>query len=248
MNLFVKISFLVPTYNDFLVAHTVIELQDSARELLLEKKIEDFEVVISDDFSVSREHLSQVDLLDGRTRLILQEKNLGIVGNFRALYSKACFDIVAIVPGDGEWPPKEICRLICELDGQLKNSLVLTVRSTRFPNYSNSRVIVSFLYNLFATLVARKLILDLGSIKIFPKSLVTNTRTNSLLSEYEILLHARKSGLKIVNYKIHNIPRLAGKSSISVFNLMGNCLLDLYRITITLMNCEKVRAFRYNKK
>lgn len=90
--------------------------------------------------------MSLIDISDERTNLVVQSRNLGIVENFRFLYDLSAFEILAIVPGDGEWPPSEMCGLIGEFGDRLLESILLTVRPNRFPNYSFLRVTVSVLY------------------------------------------------------------------------------------------------------
>jgi len=53
--------------------------------------------------------LSLIDVSDERTKLVVQNRNLGVVENFRELYNLSNFELIAVVPGDGEWPPIEVC-------------------------------------------------------------------------------------------------------------------------------------------
>lgn len=225
-----KISFLVPTYNDTNIASLVEELRVNAELLIENNTISDFEIVVSDDSSYSIAHLYKIDSSSEKIRVVLQRQNLGIVENFRALYRLATYDLIAIVPGDGEWPPTEICRVIREVKGLNSMTMLLTVRSARFPNYSLSRKIISILYNITASLVFRSLILDLGSVKMFPKRITENPVTHSLLSELELLINARKEGLEINSVEIRNTPRSIGNSSVDLKVLVVDCFKDLIQI------------------
>ena len=225
-----RISFLVPTYNDINVSELVSELRSSANKLLEENKITDFEIVISDDCSKPSYHLSLIDVSDERTKLVVQNRNLGVVENFRALYNLSKFELIAVVPGDGEWPPIEVCRIISQHVNRLTNSILLTVRSKRFPNYSFLRVVISIIYNIFASVAVKQLIPDLGSVKVFPRVLIVEPKTKSLLSELELLINARNQNFEIINAIINNAPRNAGKSSIRPLDLAWKCVVDLFRL------------------
>src|SRR4051794_24115327 len=95
-----KLSVLIATYNQKQY------IAQAVRSALMQQTNFDFEVVVADDCSSDGTDVILRELMaenPGRLRVLFNEKNLGIHGNYRNAWFQCKGQYVALLEGDDYW-------------------------------------------------------------------------------------------------------------------------------------------------
>jgi glycosyltransferase involved in cell wall biosynthesis len=103
-----KLSIVIPVYNEANTIRTLISTVDAAQ---LPTEIAEKEIILVDDYSTdgTRDVLRE---LEGNYKVVYHEKNMGKGGALRTGFAQCTGDIVLIQDADLEYDPSEYSRLL----------------------------------------------------------------------------------------------------------------------------------------
>lgn len=206
------LSVVMPAYNEESNIESVLE-EHIAVLFMLPSIVTEWELLCLDDSSTdsTAEIIETIAHRVDRLRLIRHKTNQGIYQSFSDLYHEARGTHVYATGSDGQWPAKNLLRMI----GQLEKGadLVVGERVNRRSVYSVTRRIISHGFNLLPRLLFGIATRDAGSIKlgrqeIFALPLISR----SPFVEAERIITARKSGYRVDFIAIEFLPRATGKA------------------------------------
>jgi len=170
-----------------------------------------FEIIIVDDCSTdgSRETAIALQQNNAAVRVILHERNKGIGGVLRTIYSNAENENIGIVPGDGQFDAAEFL-LFKEIPA---NSFISFYRKEN-ASYTTFRNILSFVNRKFNELFVGITLKDVNWTKVYKKRDLDalGLQLTSSLVETEICAKLLLIGRRVIETQSRYLPRVYGKS------------------------------------
>ncbi len=161
-----KISIIIPCYNEEKTIEKIIDK-------IIEQKIENFEIIVIDDFSTDQTRkLLDENLKDKVHKIIFNEKNYGKGFSIREGIKKATGEIILIQDADLEYDPSDYDKLI----KPIKNGFADVVYGSRFIGSEEKRVLY------FWHMIGNKIL-----------TLLSNMFTNLNLTDMEVCYKVFKS-------------------------------------------------------
>jgi glycosyltransferase involved in cell wall biosynthesis len=196
------------------VGEFVLDVSKTLVKLWDENVIEDYEIIVLDDGSSDETKLILERLELVKTKTIFNERPSGIHSAFLRLYREAQMSWVLLVPGDAQWPPREIEKLIRFHFGSTHLLPTLTIRRNKF-GYSRLRTVMSNAFSMFASIFLHcSERTDPGSIKIIPNSISNyNFICNSVLIEIERIMMCEYLYGNFRQFDVDTVARFYGTSS-----------------------------------
>ena len=165
-----KISAVLPIYNEEKVVREIIKRLDKIfKELIKNKKVEDYEIIAIDDGSTddTREILKKIKI--EKLKIITHRQNIGYGGAIKTGIKNSKFDWIFIVDCDNTYPIEEIPNLIkyCE-----EYDMVIGARTKKGAKIPFLRKFPKWLLNKYASFLSGYKIPDLNSgMRFFKKEL-----------------------------------------------------------------------------
>jgi glycosyltransferase involved in cell wall biosynthesis len=222
-----SVSLVVPVYN---CKKKAIEQLNICNKIL--KNIcGDYEIIVSDDCSTNGiAGLLEEKFKNNKAfRLIFQEKNLGIAGNFQYLYKSAKKDFVMTFSADGDYNPHDIQKIL--MFGNRKKADLVIGKRIKKGGYTFYRKFISTFFRLLPLVFFGVDTVDAGSIKLIKRDILPSTIiSESVFMEAEIIITAKRKGYKIFSYPVfYKKPeRVAGGAG--KFSLAFDGFSDLLRL------------------
>ncbi len=161
-----KISIIIPCYNEEKTIEKIIDK-------IIGQKIENFEIIVIDDFSTDQTRkLLNENLKDKVHKIIFNEKNYGKGFSIREGIKKATGEIILIQDADLEYDPSDYDKLI----KPIKNGFADVVYGSRFIGSEEKRVLY------FWHMIGNKIL-----------TLLSNMFTNLNLTDMEVCYKVFKS-------------------------------------------------------
>ena len=218
----VELTLVVPCYNEReLIGRTVPPLFDA-----LALAIPRCEMILVDNGSTddTGQIVASLATHDPRIRTAKVEVNrgygLGVLTGYRAAHGRC----IGHVPSDGPVAPADIAALAVRALAEGPGAIVSAVRRGR-PDTTVRRT-VSRIYNTLFTLLFGRLCDDInGTPKFLHAVDVARMQPGSedYFLEAEMLIKARRLGMRIVPVEVPSLPRAGGKSKVSA-RLVRACL------------------------
>jgi glycosyltransferase involved in cell wall biosynthesis len=229
----VHLSVLFPAKNEEATIREVIEEADSA----LRNAGFSYEIIVLDDGSTDRTW-PILESLAGRIpdlRLLRHEQNQGITPSLNDLLAASHGEWIFHNGSDGQWKTAEVLRML-----PLTGEFPIVVGKRREKHYALGRRTVSSLFNLLPWLLFGVRTYDAGSIKVFPRKLLSELTLISRgpFREAERLIRAAKRGYRIGVIPVDCYPRRAGKASGARPGLVLAAVADLARCWWRIIVCR----------
>ncbi len=226
------LSVVVPSHNEGqTIGAFVQEISNLLSSSLQCKLVTDYEIIILDDGSEdnTKEVLKSLNL--PKTKYIYNDLASGIHSAFLQLYKEAKMYWVLLVPGDAQWPSREIEKLIRFHFGSANLYPTVTKRHAKI-GYSCTRLFLSSSFGMFASLfLDYSDRTDPGSIKILPRDIATKKYvSNSVLIEIERMLFSEFQFGELRQFEIDTILRIHGESSTLHIKTLRPVVLDCFKM------------------
>jgi glycosyltransferase involved in cell wall biosynthesis len=230
----VCLSALFPAYNEAGNIVPVIEEADSA----LRNSGYSYEIIVLDDASTDRTWtlLNELTTRIPGLKLLRHERNRGIRVTLDDLFAAATGERLFHNGSDGQWKTTEVLRMLpLAEDGR---TIVIGRRKEK--HYGWWRSFVSGMYNVLPGLLFGVRVHDAGSIKLFPRKLLTDVRpqSQSVFREGERLIRAARAGYRIVAIDVDCMPRATGVAGGARFPLVAGAVRDLICCWWRLVVCR----------
>ena len=224
------VSIVIPAFNEQLsIGATIERVSAAAASLGVPCQI----VVVNDG---SRDGTGAVvrGMLTGMPELELVEHlpNRGYGGSLRAGFAAAVHDWIAFLPGDNQFDPRDLSRLIeCASDADI----VSGYRAKR--QDALIRRINAFGWNLAVTTLFGRLSRDIDcGFKLFRRDLLQHARveSNGAMIDTELLAGAKARGFVIADIPVTHHPRTAGHPTGANVRVILRAFRDLVRFRMRL--------------
>jgi glycosyltransferase involved in cell wall biosynthesis len=222
-----EITVFFPVYNDATTIRTVTEKAlNICRELAYE-----YEVIIINDCSPD-ESGKIADQLEQEyaphVRVIHHEKNQGYGGALKTGFKHSRFEWICFTDGDDEYDLGDLRRMI-----KLKDfyDLIITFRYKKI--YSNSRIFISYIYNILLRLMFRTRYRDISTgLRLIRKPVLDqiNITSNSPFIGAEITIKTMLKGYRVGEMGIQTFPREFGKGAATSFKNIMATIRDMRRV------------------
>lgn len=190
-----KISIIIPVYNEEKTLKKVLNLVREADTLGLEK-----EIIIIDDFSTDGTRKILNKIRDRRINVFYQDKNYGKGFAIRTGFKKATGDLILIQDADLEYNPTDYKKLIRPIlfDGEnvvYGSRFLIKNKKMKLNSFYLGNRILSFI----TSILYFKKITDMETCyKIFKREVIENIRLNAMGFDFEPEITS-----KILKKKIH---------------------------------------------
>jgi glycosyltransferase involved in cell wall biosynthesis len=214
-----KYSIIIPAFNE---EKNISILINKLNNIIKSDK----EIIVVDDGS--SDNTSKI-ALEKDARLIRHPYNIGNGAAIKTGIREAKGEILIFMDADGQHPPEEVLKLIKEVD-----SYDMVIGARDINNFSFGRKLANKIFNLFASYVTGKKILDLTSgFRVVKKNVVRNylyLLPNTFSYPATLTLSFLKSGRRIKFVKTKAEKREKGRSKISPFKDGVRFLLIIAKI------------------
>lgn len=224
------VSIVIPAYNEQgSIEATIERVSAAAASLGVPCQI----VVVNDG---SRDGTGAVvrGLLAGMPQLELVEHfpNRGYGGSLRAGFAVAVHDWIAFLPGDNQFDPRDLSRLIeCASDADIVSGYRAKRQDVLI------RRMNAFGWNLAVTTLFGRLSRDIDcGFKLFRRDLLQHAHVESdgAMIDTELLAGAKARGFVIADIAVTHLPRTAGHPTGANVRVILRAFRDLIRFRIRL--------------
>jgi glycosyltransferase involved in cell wall biosynthesis len=224
------VSIVIPAYNEEgSIGATIARVSSASSSLGVPCQI----VVVNDGSrdqtgSVVRGQLAHVPHLE----LVEHFPNRGYGGSLRAGFEAAAHEWIAFLPGDNQYDPGDLPRLI-ERAGDA--DIVSGYRASRQDTVM--RKVNAFGWNLAVTALFGRLCRDVDcGFKLFRRDLLQRARveSNGAMIDTELLAGAKARGFVIADIAVTHHPRTAGHPTGANVRVILRAIRDLVRFRMRL--------------
>ena len=224
------VSIVIPAYNEQLSIGATIERVSAAAASLGVP----CQIVVVNDGSRDGTAAAVRGLLPGIPGLELVEHfpNRGYGAALRAGFAAAVHDWIAFLPGDNQYEPQDLSRLITRA---AEADIVSGYRAER--QDAPIRKLNAFGWNLAVTGVFGRLCRDVDcGFKLFRRDLLQYVRveSNGAMIDTELLAGAKARGFVIADIPVTHLPRTAGHPTGANVRVILRAFRDLVRFRIRL--------------
>jgi dolichyl-phosphate beta-glucosyltransferase len=245
MDYFVKISIVIPCYNE---AERLSQLEEGLKEFIASWGHE-YEIIIVDDGSTdetskqiqSNEYFNKLKQ-DGVFTFITLPENEGKGGALKAGVLDASGDFILTMDADISTHPLEIVNWKNQLNGSFgSNSIIIASRTHRGSTLieKKHRKIIGLIFNFLVRKITSLSVRDSQcGFKLYPKSvaqdLFFNLQTNGWAHDVELLCRAKQQQINIIEQPIHWTVK--DNSKIHILSDSLKMLFQIMRIRIQILN------------
>ncbi|MEA3492918.1 MAG: glycosyltransferase family 2 protein [Candidatus Margulisiibacteriota bacterium] len=222
-----KFSCFFPMYNE----EGNIRKMVSVAVAVLEKKCEEFEVIVVNDGSAdkTKEIAEELSRNDNRIRVVNHEKNLGYGAALRSGLATCKYEIIFQSDGDNQYDLNEIDRLLPYIND---HDFVIGYRIKRRDPFFRS--LEALWYRFMLILLFGLNLRDTNcAFKIFKKSIISKLDlvSNGAIINGEIMIKARKNGYsKIKEVGVDHFPRKVGKQTGAKPRVLFEALISILKL------------------
>ena len=222
------VSVIIPCYNE----------EGNVEECV--KRVPEFpwsyEILVVDDGSKDRTSEIAKGIKRKNLRVIRYEKNRGKGYAVRTGIEKAEGEIVIIQDADMATPPEEIAQMvepIIEGKADFVNATRLVYPMERGA-MRGVHVLGNKIFALMVSAMIRKRLTDtLCGFKAFRKKDLDGKLREDSWPDFELIIKAKKSGMRITEVPIHYMARRAGKSKMKTFQHAYKMTKILFKSVLT---------------
>jgi glycosyltransferase involved in cell wall biosynthesis len=229
------LTAIFPAYNEEGSIRAVLEEADSS----LRGAGFPYEIVVCDDASRDGTRRILEEMAPGMPslRVLRHPSNRGIQATLEDLYAAARGTWIFHNASDGQWKTAEALRMLPLTGGP--RTVVIGRRKEK--HYGWWRGFVSAMYNLLPRVLFGVRTYDAGSIKLFPRRLLTDVapRSPGVFREGERLIRAARTGYRIVPLDVDCAPRRTGTATGARPALVAEAARDLLSCWWRLVVCRE---------
>jgi glycosyltransferase involved in cell wall biosynthesis len=224
------VSIVIPSYNEEnSIAATIERVSAAARAMGIPH-----EILAVNDGSRDRtgEVVRSLEKRIPELQLVEHFPNRGYGGALRAGFDAAGHEWIAFLPGDNQFDPSELVRLVAETD---RADIVSGFRADR--QDALIRKINAFGWNLVVRLLFGRLCRDIDcGFKLFRRAVldrVTITSSGAMI-DTELLAGAKARGFVIADVAVTHLPRTTGHPTGANIRVIARAFRDLWRFRLRL--------------
>jgi glycosyltransferase involved in cell wall biosynthesis len=228
-----SVSFFCPAYNDEGNLPDLIPVVHA----FLSKHAREFEILILEDGSPDRTGAIADDLAKHFThvRVVHHAKNQGYTATLREGFQSARYDYVMYTDGDNQYDVTDFESYLQLLE---RNDLIMGYASVKAA--SRRRAIQSFVFNALIAVIFFSWYRDINcSMKIIRRDALARiplcSSPRGAFIDAELVLRARRLGLRIAQFPVTHYARKSGIASGSKPSLVWETVKDLLRLRLGLL-------------
>jgi len=238
------VSVFFPAYNDAPSLPTLIGKSFD----VLEKNVEDFEVIVVNDGSFDNTGAVLAQLAEQygpRMRIVTHAVNRGYGGALRSGFEAATKEFVFYTDGDGQYDVGELPKLLeCMKPGV---SFVNGYKMER--NDPAHRIWIGKAYNQFARILFQVSLRDIDcDFRLIRRSLIEAIQLESTSGTVcvELVRKLELCNMDVVEVGVHHYPRLYGKSQFFRIKSLVTTFYQLFRLWCWLLVLPRLGLKRAN--
>lgn len=225
-----QLSVFLPTYNEEQnIKTTTLKVQE-----VLEKIADKWEVIIVDDGSTDSTYESAVGLIksDKRIRLIRHKENRGYGAALKSGFYNSRYNWISFIDSDGQFDFSEITKFI---EKQKETGADLVIGYYKKRQVSAFKILTSKIWELTVFVLFGLKVRDIDcafkliSKKVFDSIPHLESERGAFISS-ELLIKAKKKGLKIAEVPVTHFPRTSGSGTGRNLNVIIKSFTDLFRL------------------
>ena len=203
-----ELSVIIPAYNE----EGNIEKAVQKCLEVLPKLVERFEIVVVDDGSRDRtgEIAERIAKSFEEVKVFHHEKNKGMGAGVATGFTHAKYDLLFATSADLQFDIGELGKLLALIGGA---DIVAAYRVSR--NYSWYRWMITYVNIFLLRLLFGLKVKDPNWVKLFRREVFSRVKITSsgFFWDAEVLIKAKKQGLRIAEVGVHSYTRKQGKAS-----------------------------------
>lgn len=218
----IKVSFVIPTYNE---EETISEVVNQCLQTL-EKYSFNYEIIIIDDGSTDETYNTLYNCTkdNEKINIIKNESNIGVTATLIKGYTLAMGEWIFFNSSDLQAP-------MSYFDTLWKNTSNFDFQLAAYPNRKDTklRLILSSGYRIFVFLLLKVNYRNINSLKLFKRKFFHDdySWSKSLCFDAELVAFAKMNGARIKEVRFEHFERVVGKSKVVNPKRMFIALIDL---------------------
>lgn len=228
-----ELTVFLPAYNEEKNLPELVESCDN----FLKKNLSKYEIIVVDDGSVDQtiEVVSRLKDKYKHLRLVSHRGNQGYGAAIKTGIGEARYPWVFFMDSDNQFKIDDLKQFL----GRDDADLIIGYRIKR--DDPASRILASRVYGLFVKTLFGLKVRDIDcAFKLMKKKSVEDLGfvSKSFFVSTEILVRAKKKGLKIVEIGVNHYPRKEGKSTVTLARVKQS-LIELGKLYQALSNGQR---------
>ena len=216
---FRKLSVFFPMWNEQdYIARAVEAAREECEELMAQRDIADYEIIIIDDASTDRtpQMADEMAAADHRVRVVHHPQNRKLGGSMKSGFEAATGDLVLYTDADLPFDMHDVhkaIRLMRYYDADI-------VSAYRFDRTGEGyvRVVYSFFYNMLVRVLFGVRMRDINFAFKLSRTRVfehVELKSEGSFIDAELVVKAKKFGYSVIQFGVDYFPRTRGVSTLS---------------------------------
>jgi len=231
---FKKLSIFFPMWNEELYIHRAVRAaKEICEQLITDKEIEDYEIIIIDDKStdLTARYADELVKADTHIRVVHHDRNRKLGGSIKSGFAAATGDLVLYTDADLPFEMIELLRAVRVLR-TYEADVVSAYRLDR-TGEGPRRAIYSWVYNWLIQLTFGTRLRDINfAFKLCRRQVLDAVQLSSEGSfiDAELVIRAQKAGFSIVQIGVDYFPRTRGVSTLSSPAVIKTMIREMVRL------------------
>ena len=231
---FEKLSIFFPMWNEEMYIHRAVRAAaEICEQLMAEKEIGNYEIIIVDDASTDMTGRYADDMVETDThiRVVHHDRNRKLGGSIKSGFGAATGDLVLYTDADLPFEMIELVRAIRVLR-TYEADVVSAYRLDR-TGEGPRRAVYSWIYNWLIRLYFGIRLRDINfAFKLCRRTVLDRVTLSSEGSfiDAELVIRAQKAGFTIVQIGVDYFPRTRGVSTLSSLAVIRAMLTEMNRL------------------
>ena len=231
---FEKLSIFFPMWNEELYIHRAVRAaKEICEQLISDKEIADYEIIIVDDKStdLTGRYADELVAADSHIRVVHHDRNRKLGGSIKSGFAAATGDLVLYTDADLPFEMIELVRAI-RVMRTYEADIVSAYRLDR-TGEGPRRAVYSWVYNWLIQLSFGTRLRDINfAFKLCRRCVLDHVTLSSEGSfiDAELVIRAQKAGFSIVQIGVDYFPRTRGVSTLSSPAVIRTMLGEMARL------------------
>jgi glycosyltransferase involved in cell wall biosynthesis len=231
---FEKLSIFFPMWNEELYIHRAVRAaKEICEQLISDKEIADYEIIIVDDKStdLTGRYSDELVAADSHIRVVHHDRNRKLGGSIKSGFAAATGDLVLYTDADLPFEMIELLRAVRVLR-TYEADVVSAYRLDR-TGEGPRRAIYSWVYNWLIQLTFGTRLRDINfAFKLCRRRVLDVVQLSSEGSfiDAELVIRAQKAGFSIVQIGVDYFPRTRGVSTLSSPAVIKTMIGEMVRL------------------